>query len=398
MKRTRKQIGLALVASLGLVAAACGGDDSSTTTTAPPAETTTPDDTSAPDETDAPGEAVCPTNLVIQTDWWPELEHGGTYQLIGPGGSADASSFAYSGPIQPQYAAGGVETVEIRAGGDAINFAPVTSEMYTRDEITFGYVNMSDAMKDQATSPVVGVMKTLEINPQMLMWDPERFDIEAPEDMAATGAEVLHFDGTAYIDFLIGQGYITDDQPNPSYGGSPSNWIASEGNLIQQGFATNEIYKYENEIEWKDGAPAPVDYFLINDLGFGDYPATMAVRADRFDDLGPCLEVLVPKLAQAWVDFYDDPAPITDALIGVNETYDTYWTLSEELNAAGLALLEDRGIGANSSDGTYCSFDDARVSSVADILKPIYEDLGIQVVDDLTVAVDDRYCAGAPGR
>ena len=95
--------------------------------------------------------------------------------------------------------------------------------------------------------------------------------------MAASGASVLHFDGTAYIKYLIAKGYITADQPDPSYGGAPDQWIANCGNFIQQGFATNEVYKYENDIQWKDGAAAPVKYFLLDELGFNDYPAMMSV-------------------------------------------------------------------------------------------------------------------------
>ena len=58
----------------------------------------------------------------------------------------------------------------------------------------------------------------------------------------------------------------------------------SSGDFIQQGFATNEVYKYENEIEWKDGAPADVSYFTVSDLGFDNYPADDDdAAADRLD-------------------------------------------------------------------------------------------------------------------
>ncbi len=125
MKRSRKLVAVGLAASLGLVAAACGGDEESESTTAP-AETSAPDETTGTDDTAAEGEAVCPENLVIQTDWWPEVEHGGTYKLVGEGGESNPELFTYSGPIDPAYAVGGIKTVEIRAGGDAIEFQPVS--------------------------------------------------------------------------------------------------------------------------------------------------------------------------------------------------------------------------------------------------------------------------------
>jgi hypothetical protein len=422
MRHSKRIKAVAALASLGLVVAACGDDEPeaespSETATAPvetsaptePVETSAPTEpSSAPVETSAPTEpssaptapeeAVCPSNIVVQTDWWPELEHGGTYQLIGPDGTADAASFSYSGPIQPQYAVGGVETVEIRAGGDAVSFTPVSSLLQTDDDIIFGYINMSDVIKDSASAPTIAVAKTLEKDPQMIMWDPTQNDIQAPEDMAATGAQVLHFDGVAYIDYMVAQGYITADQSNPSYGGAPTEWIAQGGNFFQQGFATNEVYKYENEIEWKDGAPADVSYYTVADIGFDNYAATMAIRADRLEELTPCLTVLVPMLQQAWVDYLADPTPITDKLIEVNETYDTYWTVSAPLNEAGLAILEEEGMAANSPDGTYCSIDADRVQTLYDILQPIYEADGVEIAADPTATYTTQFCEGVVGR
>jgi hypothetical protein len=340
---------------------------------------------------------VCPEKIVIQTDWWPEIEHGGSYQLIGPAGKIDKETFRYSGPIDAKYAVGGVKEVEIRAGGDAIQFAPVTTEMYTKDEITFGYVNASDAAKDSKTAAVVGVAKTLEINPQMIQWDPTQLKIEKPEDIATTGAKVLHFDGTTYMDYLVTKGYVTESQVDPSYGGAPDVWIAAGGNFIQQGFVTNEIFKYENIFEWKDGKPADVSYLLVHDLGFEDYPAMLTVRQDKLADMTPCLKAFVPMMAQAWVDYLKDPTPIADALVKINDEYDTYWKVTPELNAAGLELFTSEKIAANGPAGDYCSFDDARVQGLIDILADVFKNRGIDVAADLAAGTitDNSFCEGA---
>lgn len=366
---------LGLVASFGLVAAACGGDDSS-------------EDTTAPDSTEGSGEAVCPTNLVIQTDWWPESEHGGTYQLIGPGGESDPALFTYSGPIADKYKVGGIETVEIRAGGDAIEFQPVVSVMQTDRDITLGYVNTDDVIQSSATVQVTGVAGTLEVNPQMLMWDPEQLDIDPldPASLGESGARISHFSGVTYIDWMIGKGYISADQSDPNYGGSPDQWIADGGNFIQQGFITNEVYKYENLIEWKDGAPAPVEEMLIHNVGWQPYPAMYAVLSERLDELSPCLEVLVPMLQQAWVDYLNDPKPMGDALVDIAASYNNYWTITPELNDAAFALYDgELGIGSNGPDDTYGNFDMDRVQTLYDELLPVLEDLNIDIADGLTV-------------
>jgi hypothetical protein len=390
MKRSRKLAAIGLVASLGVVTAACGDDGDS--------DTSAPSDVTSPD-----GEAVCPTNLVIQTDWWPESEHGGTYQLIGPDGESDPSLFTYSGPIADEYKVGGIETVEVRAGGDAIEFQPVVSVMQTDRDITLGYVNTDDIIQSSGTVQVTGVAATLEVNPQMLMWDPDQLDIDPsdPASIGESGARILHFPGVTYMDWMIGKGYITADQSDPNYGGAPDQWIAEGGDYIQQGFYTNEVFKYENLIDWKDGAPADVEAVLIHDLGWQPYPAMYSVLTERLDELSPCLEVLVPVLQQAWVDYLDDPKPMGDALVDIAASYNNYWTISSELNDAAFELFDgELGIGSNGPDDTYGNFDLERVENLYDELLPTLEELGIKIADGLTVdqVVTNEFIDSSIGR
>lgn len=371
-KRTTKAA--AFAAAAGMILAACGGDSGSSS-----------DDTAAGD-----GDAVCPSNLVIQTDWWPEIEHGGTYQLIGPGGTADASLFTYSGPIADKYKVGGIETVEVRAGGDAIEFQPVLSVMKTDSDITLGYVNTDDVIQSAGVAKGLGVAATLEINPQFLMWDPDKLDIDPkdPASLGASGARILHFPGTTYMDWLIGKGYIQASQSDPNYGGSPDTWLADGADFVQQGFVSNEKYKYENEIAWKDGAPAPVNYTLIHDLGWQPYPAMYTILAERKDELNDCLKVLVPVLQQAWVDYFDNPTPMSDELVEITNTYNNYWKVTPELNAAGFEVMDELGISGNGTDSTYGNFDLDRVKALYDEAMPLLEELGVESFDP-TLKLED---------
>jgi len=230
------------------------------------------------------------------------------------------------------------------------------------------------------------------------MWCRGALDIPGPTAIAATGAQVLHFPGTAYIDYMIASGIMTADQSNPSYDGSDGAWVAEGGNFIQQGFATNEIYKYENDIAWKDGGSADVSFFTVADMGFDNYPAAITMLKDRAAELDDCLKVLVPAMQQAWVDFLADPQPVTDRMITINEEHDGFWSLSPGLNEAGMALVESDGFGVNSPDGTYCSFDMERVQALYDILQPIYAEQGTEIAGSIDDFVDNSYCADAPGR
>lgn len=394
-----RAVALASAAALALVA--CGSDDSSAedsasqteaSVEAAPVDEVTND---GEDDAEAPaGEANCPSELVIQTDWFPELEHGGTYQLIGPDGTADKDTVSYSGPVQEQYAVGGLETVTIRT----VKQDKSQSSVLADGDADMAYLNASDIIQDSDVIPMVAIAKTLDQDPQMVMWDPEVNDVQEPADIAASGAQVLHFPGIAYIDYMLAEGIMTDDQDNPSYDGSDAAWVADGGDFFQQGFATNEIYKYENDIDWKDGAPADVSFFTVGDLGFENYPAAITMLQSRADELDSCLRELVPIMQQAWIDFLDDPKPITDAMIEINQTHDGFWALSEGLNEAGLAAIEEQGFAENSPDGTYCSFDPERMQALYDILAPIYAEQGTEVADSVEGVYTNEYCAGAPAR
>src|SRR5215204_6470055 len=129
MTRTRPARLVVALLAVTLVAAACGddaaddADDDTAGTGGPPAGT---DATSGADTTagEAGGGAVdlsadCPSPLVIQTDWFPEAEHGALYEMVGEGYTVDVASKVVRGPL----VSGGEETgieIEIRTGGPAI--------------------------------------------------------------------------------------------------------------------------------------------------------------------------------------------------------------------------------------------------------------------------------------
>ncbi len=416
--KARKFMTLSVVSAVTLLAA-CGSDDTTSTATEAPATeapSTEAAGTEAPGTeapateapateapaTEAPAATTaapaeggpCPAKLTIQTDWFPELEHGGTYQLIGPGGTASKDTVSYSGPVQPQYAVGGLQEIEI----GTVKFDKTNSSILLDGEADMAYINMSDVIKDSAFVPMVAIAKTLDKDPQMVMWDPTQNDVQKPEDIAASGAKVLHFPGTAYIDYMTAAGIMTAEQDDPNYDGSDAKWVADGGNFFQQGFATNEVYKYENEIQWKDGAPADVSFYTVADLGFDNYPAAITMLQSRADELDACLKLLVPVMQQAWIDFLADPTPVMDRMIEINVEHDGFWTLTPEVNAAGIALVESDNFAVNSSDGTYCSFDEARVQGLYDILAPIYAEQGTEVAPSIDGVFTNKYCEGAPGR
>ena len=112
MKRGVLSFGTFLV----LFVSACGGSGESTPSV--PAATVTGDLGTS-----------CPPRIVIQTDWFPQAEHGGIYELLGDDASTDKDTGATLGSLVVRGELTGLE-LEIRAGGPFLQ-SPVVTEMYT---------------------------------------------------------------------------------------------------------------------------------------------------------------------------------------------------------------------------------------------------------------------------
>ena len=109
--------------------------------------------------------ADCPNPIVIQTDWFPESEHGAVYNLTAGEGSVDPSSGRFTGPL----AADPSINVEIRAGGPYIGDQTTVTIMATDSDVFLGYVNTDEAILNYADFPTTAVFAPFDINPQIIM-------------------------------------------------------------------------------------------------------------------------------------------------------------------------------------------------------------------------------------
>lgn len=324
---------------------------------------------------------VCPNPLVIQTDWFPEPEHAHTYQMIGTDGVVDAENGTYSGELGDT----GL-TVEIRAGGPYIGFSPPTAQFYADDDIFMAYVDTAAAIRSYGQTPVTAVFTSFEVGPQILMWDPDDYDFETFEDIGDSGATVLYFQGATYMDFLVANDIVDAANVDGSYDGSPTRFIAEDG-LVQQGFATNEPFRYENEIE---GWLKPVDFLLIHDAGVELYQSAVSVRSGDIERYRECLELIVPIMQQDLVNYFNDPQPINDRLDDIVKELDSFWTSSKAGHAAATVAMRDLGLVTDGGNGFIGDMNGDRIQGLIDILTPIFTDQGVESFDP-NVTPDDVY-------
>ncbi|WP_029151192.1 hypothetical protein [Microbacterium indicum] len=328
--------------------------------------------------------SVCPEKIVVQTDWNPEAEHGHLFQLINQDYTVDADAKSVSGPLMVDGEYTGVD-FEVRAGGPAAGYSTVQSLMYQDDDITLGYVHSDAAISNSATTPVVGVMTQMDVNPQMVMWDPETYpDVETIDDLAAaleeSGGAWRYFGGAAYMEYLIAAGIVPESITDGGYDGTPASFVADGGLSAQQGFSSAEPYIYENEIEAWD---KPVDYALIASTGWDIYGSAMSVRADRLDELSPCLEQLVPILQQAEVDYFADPSTTIDMILDLVDQYDNGWTYSQGVAEYAVDEMIADGIVSNGDNDYIGDFDPDRVSAFFDTGMDLFQNIAADVDPDL---------------
>jgi len=355
-KKTRWLSLAAIGLAFGLIAAACGDSGSST---AAPAATAAPASTAAP----AGVLSECSSPLVIQSDWFPEAEHGAAYNLVGDDYTVDVGTKIVKGSL----VAGGVDTgidIEVRTGGPAIGYTPVSSQMYTDKSIDIGFVSTDQVILLRDATPTISVMAPLEKNPQILMWDPATYpEVKTIADLKATGATINVFGGGTFISVFTNEGILDASQVDPSYDGSPARFIAEGGKIAQQGFASAEPYNYENVFtDWGK----PVAFQLVHDAGLELYSQTLAIREADLASMTPCLEQFIPIAQQAAVDYYASPARANGIIIDAVAKYADFWKYDQGVADYSVKTQIDLGLASNGPDSTLGNMDPARVQSVID--------------------------------
>ena len=365
-KKARLLLALPLVA-VGAVSA-CGGDDGGSAG-------------------ESGGEGVlsdaCPANMVIQTDWFPEAEHGALYQMLGEDYSVDVAKKVVSGTLIDSSGNDTGITLEVRTGGPAIGFQPVSATMAADESITMGYAATDDQAFSYGDIPLLAVVAPLEINPQIIMWDPETYpDVETIADLGEQGITMNVFAGGTYLEVFKAEGVVSEDQIDPSYDGGPSRFISEGGKIAQQGFASAEPWQYKNEFtEWgKD-----VKYQLIHDAGFEIYAATLAIRQADKEALSDCLKLFVPIVQQAAIDFVNSPDRANAIIIDAVEQYADFWVYGEGVAAYSVETQKELGLVGNGPNDTLGDFDFDRANAALQKMK----DAGLDVPADLTA--EDMY-------
>ncbi|KGM09159.1 ABC transporter substrate-binding protein [Cellulomonas bogoriensis] len=377
---TRRTTGAVLAGSLALTLAACTSEEP--TAAGPDGEGAT---VATDVDTDSPtylGD-VCPSTVTTLTDWMPQSEHGELYQLLGDDAEIDTDLKRIAGTLVDTDGADTGVRLEIRAGGPAIGFDSGANQLYSDESLMLTYISTDDAVAAAAQGqPVVSVLAAKETSPTAIMWDPQTYpDLETIADVGEAGITVRYTNGLTYMEYLLAEGILSEDQVDSSYDGSPGAFVADGGTAAQQGYATAEPYMYDQEIpQWGRA----LEFDLVANTGYRIYVQSLSARADRVEEFADCFDRLVPIVQQAQVDFLDDPARANALIVEAVEAYDLGWQYSEGLADYSVQAQRDLGIVDNGHDSTLGNHELDRVDDLIAAVTPILVANGLDVPQDLT--------------
>lgn len=317
--------------------------------------------------------SVCPATVVVQTDWYPQAEHGGIYELLGDDYVVDKARGATTGALTVNGAPTGI-ALEIRAGGPFIE-SPVVTEMFLDGSIMFGYVGTDVALSRFAEAPTLAVFNAIAINPQVILWNADLHpDVSTIAQIAPRVPAVSVFGDRPYMRYLVAQGVVPAEKVDSNFkGGLP---LATD-DIAHQGFVTSEPYRYST----LESGPITTAFQLVHEAGWTSYPQNLAINKLRLDALRPCLAQLVPLLQQAQIDFVLSPDRTIGTILDVVTQLETSWSQSVELANYSVDTLMSLGLINNGSTPTFGDFESPRIDEFIALATPILREQGLDVPD-----------------
>ena len=252
---------------------------------------------------------------------------------------------------------------------------PVVTAMYQDDAITMGYVGTDVALTRYIDAPTIAVFNPLNVNPQVVLWNKANHPTaQGLADVAKSVESIFVYGDPAWARYFVAQGILKKDQVDSNYKG---NLLLATEDAAHQGFATSEPYKYAN----LDTGAIDAGYTLIHDLGWNSYAQNLAIRADRLESLSPCLELLVPMMQQAQLDFIAAPDRTNAIIKAAVVAYDSWWTQTDGDLANCVAQLQALNIIGNGDTPLFGDLEESRVNDFLGKATPILREQGLEIAD-----------------
>jgi NitT/TauT family transport system substrate-binding protein len=232
------------------------------------------------------------TKVVLQTDWYPQPEHGGFYDAVVKGFYKDA----------------GLE-VRIQPGGPYISMEKQVSVGAAQ----FGMGASDKTLESVANGqPIVAVAATMQSDPQGIM---VRKDSPIHSFSDFNGHTIAVQPGSTWFQYVVKRFQLNDIREIPATM-SVSNFIA-DPQYIQQAFATSEPY-------FARRAGIETRILLTSDAGYKPYRVMFTTR-DMIQQHPDIVAKFVAASLKGWSDYLNDPAAADAVIAKLNPALSEDW-------------------------------------------------------------------------
>ena len=215
-------------------------------------------------------------------------------------------------------------------------------------------------------TPLVAIMAPLEINPQIIMWDPDTYpDIQTIADLGEAGVTINIFRLTA-----------SPTCSSPRASGrlirstrrTTARRRGSSSRSTSPSRASPRPSRTPTSSRSRSTARRPA-YQLLHDAGYPTYSQTLSVLPEDVEGMAACWEKFIPIAQQAQVDFVNDPARANAIIVDAVEQVDSFWVYTPGLAEYSVQTQLELGLVGNGPDDTLGNFDEARVQEMLDLIR-----------------------------
>lgn len=339
----------------------------------------------------------CPADIRIHTDDLPRVEWGFLYGLLDPDDLVIGEDSVSAPLLIDGRPSGSTLTILI---GDPDDGVSGNVALHDDESILLAAVDTDDAVLDARRTPSVGVFAPMRRDSRIIYWDstvyPGVRSVQTLGDrLTPDGAgpvPIVTVPGDPFSAFTIGDGVLSPEQFVTDRELGVPGFLETGGVAAQLGDVLVDPYLLALP---GSGSPDAVAWELLDDAGYDRDAGVLSARPQALVQYADCLDVLVPMLQHALVDFLDDPQPTTALLVELSAEFGDP-TYDDRVAQAALALFDAEDLVGAGPDGTVGDLDMGRIRELLATAVPAWKraDLavpaGIEAEDIATNRFIDR--------
>lgn len=327
----------------------------------------------------------CPPNIRIATDDLPRVEWGFLYSLLDPD-QILVQSRSVSAPLLIDGKPSGARLTILT--GDPDDGVSANVELHEDDSILLAAVDTDTAILDAVRYPTVGVFAPTRRDSRMIFWDAATYpgirtiakigDRLTPDSSGLVPLVTVPND--PFTSFAIGAGLLLPEQivTDAPLGTAPF----LDGDRVSARLGDSLVDPYLLAGPDPDAEPT-AEWQLLDDAGYARDAGVLSARPKAIVRYADCLEVLVPVLQRALLEYLDDPAPTTELLVRLSAAFgDETYDAAAAANA--LRVLDEENIAGTGRDGTIGDLDFGRIRELIDTAVPAWKKTEVAVPGDVT--------------